>query len=79
MFFHKSKNGKIQFEINGNTYVVTNETVKKYNYNKRNEQGIAMKEKLEMVELENLVIALTKSLYKQNKIFANNLIRGISI
>ena len=77
MFFYESKNSKIEFAINSCDYVVTNETVKKYNYNKRNKQGIAMTEKLEKAELEQLVMALIKTLYKQNKIFAKNLIRGI--
>ena len=36
-----------------------------------------MTEKLEKAELEQLVMVLIKTLYKQNKIFAKNLIRGI--
>lgn len=36
-----------------------------------------MKERVEKDELEKLVIELTTILYKQNKIFAKTIIRGI--
>lgn len=61
----------------GRHYVVNKNYVKKYNYNKLNKHGIAMKERVEKDELEKLVIELTTILYKQNKIFAKTIIRGI--
>lgn len=77
MFFYEKENSNFCFELMGCVYVVNKNWVKKYNFNKRNKHGIAMKEKVEKDELEKLVIELTTTLYKQNKIFAKTIIRGV--
>ncbi len=77
MFFYERNNKKLSFEINGIDYEIENKHLMKYNYNKRNADNIAEKEFIEKEEIEQLVIELVNILYKQNKILAENIIRGV--
>lgn len=77
IFYEKGKNNNISFNINGKDYIVSHTTVKKYNYDERDKNGIAIKEQVGKAELERLVISLVKLIYNQNKLFTENLIRGV--
>ena len=64
------------FELNGVVYTVQKGVIKKYNFNKRDKNGVAVKEKLSIDELNKLSADLYFMLRSQNKQLAKIVMRG---